>query len=202
MKAIILAGGKNKRIGQNKAFIKLNGKTIIENQIKLLRKIFPEILIIANSPREYEHLGVEVTEDIIPHKGSLGGIYSGLFVSESFYSFFLACDMPFPNINLIAYMRDLVAGYDVVVPRTGVGYEPLSAFYSKECLAPIKRQMDAGNLKIADFFPGVKVRAVGTGELNKFDPDELSFFNINTPEELAKARSIVLRQIKFPAGST
>lgn len=198
MKAIILAGGKNKRIGQNKGFIKLNGPTIIENQIRLLQGIFEEILIVANSPQEYQHLGVEVTEDIIPHKGSLGGIYSGLFSSESFYNFFLACDIPFPNIDLIAYMKDLVDNYDVVIPRTGVGYEPLSAFYSRDCLSPIKRQMDSGNLKIVDFFPHVKVRTIEAEELNKFDPDGISFFNINTREDLKKARRIALRRINYP----
>lgn len=203
MKAIILAGGENERIGQNKAFIRLNaGPTIIENQIRLLRKIFTELLIVTNSPQEYQHLGVKITEDIIPHKGSLGGIYSGLFSSESFYNFFLACDLPFIHIGLIAYMKELVAGYDVVIPRTRLGYEPLSAFYSRNCLSPIKRQMDSGNLKIVDFFPRAKVRTIEAGELNKFDPEGTSFLNINTQKELEKARRIALRRINSSAGNT
>ncbi len=196
MKAIILAGGENKRIGRHKAFIKLNGKTIIENQIKLLREIFAELLIVTNSPQEYEHLGVEMTADIIPHKGPLGGIYSGLLSSENFYNFFLACDVPFPNNHLIAYMKELVDSYDAVVPQTRVRYEPLTAFYSQNCLSPIKRQMDSGNLKIVDFFPQVKVRIIKTEELNKFDPEGISFFNVNTPEDVEKARWITSRRIK------
>lgn len=194
MKAIILAGGENKRIGRNKAFIKLNGLTIIENQIRLLREIFAEVLIVANCSQEYRHLSVEVTEDVIPHKGSLGGIYSGLLSSESFYNFFLACDMPFPDINLIAYMRNRLNGCDVVIPRTKSGYEPLFAFYSKDCLSPIKRQMDSGNLKIIDFFPRVKIRVIGPEELSKFDPRRISFFNINAPEGLEEAQRLALPQ--------
>ena len=190
MKAIILAGGKNKRIGRNKAFIKLSGLAIIENQIRLLQEIFEEVLIVANFPQEYQHLEVKVIKDIIPHKGPLGGIYSGLFSSENSHNFFLACDMPFPYIDLIAYMKDLVDGYDVVIPRTKFGYEPLSAFYSRDCLSPIKRQMDSGNLKIVDFFPYVKVKAIGAEELNKFDPNGMSFFSINTQKDLEKARGI------------
>jgi len=194
MKAIILAGGENRRIGLNKAFIRLTpaGRTIAENQIKILKELFGEVLIITNSPPLYHHLRVEVIRDIIPGKGPLGGIYTGLSSSESFHNFFLACDMPFPNIKLISYMRDRLADYDVVVPRTESGYQAVFAFYSKNCLLPIKRQMDSGNLKIVDFFSRAKVRAIEPEELNKFDPGEMSFFNINTQEDLEKARNIAL----------
>lgn len=78
-------------------------------------------------------------------------------------------------------MRNQLNGCDVVIPRTKSGYEPLFAFYSKDCLSPIKRQMDSGNLKIIDFLPRVKIRAIGPEELSKFDPRRISFFNINAP---------------------
>ncbi len=189
MKALILAGGKNKRMGRNKALIKLNGETIIENQIRLLRGIFEETLIITNSPWEYQHLKVRMIEDVIPQKGPLGGIYSGLFYSESFYNFFLACDIPFPNVNLIAYMKNCVGNEDVIIPR-GTGFEPLFAFYSKDCLLPMKKQIDSESLRITDFLSRVKVRVLETQELNKFDPAGVSFFNINTREDLKKARNM------------
>lgn len=194
MKAIILAGGENRRIGLNKAFIRLSpsGRTIIENQIKILKEVFEEVLIITNFPPAYKHLGVKLIPDIIPHQGPLGGIYTGLSSSESFHNFFLACDMPFPNINLITYMKDRVTDYDVVVPRTESGYQAVFAFYSKNCLFSLKKQIDSGNLKIADLFSRVKVRTIGPKELTKFDPEEISFFNINTQEDLAKARDRAL----------
>lgn len=198
MRAVILAGGENKRMGRNKAFVKLNdGSTVIENQIRLLRKVFAKVLIVANSPRKYQSLGVEVVQDIIPFKGPLGGIYSGLFSPGGFYNFFLACDAPFPNMALIAYMKGLVNDYDVVVPKTRFGYEPLSAFYSRDCLSSVKRQMDSGNLKVVDFFPGVRVRVVEGEELNRFDPEGIAFFNINTREDLRRARRIAVRHLEF-----
>ncbi len=175
------------------AFIEINGKTIIKNQIEVLQEIFEEVIIITNSPREYRHLKVRVVKDIVPEKGPLGGIYSGLLSSENFYNFFLACDMPFPNMDLIAYMKGLVDDYDVVVPRTKSGYETLCAFYSKDCLSSIKRQMDIENLRIVDFLSQVKVRVIEAGELAGFDPEGVSFLNVNTLEDLERARSIALR---------
>lgn len=191
MTAVILAGGENKRTGLNKALLKLNGQSLMETIIGKLRNLFKEVIIVSSYPREYEHLNLKVVKDLIPQKGPLGGIYSGLSFSKSSHSFVVACDMPFINPDLIRYMKVRIDNSDVLIPMTREGYEPLHAFYSKNCLDVIRKQLDSeASLKIVDFFDQVNVKYIEEEEVRKFDPDGLSFFNINTSGDLNKARQI------------
>jgi molybdopterin-guanine dinucleotide biosynthesis protein A len=183
MTAVILAGGKSSRMGSNKAFLKLKGKTFIERQIDLLREMFDEIFISANTPSEYESLNLPVFKDIYPEKGPLCGIYTSLVNSGSFNTFMLACDMPFVEPGLIKYLKELTKEYDVVVPKSERGLEPLHAFYSKNCIDPIKRELDADNLRIISFFPHVNVKIVELDNLTSPDSFINSIKNLNTRDE-------------------
>ncbi|NJD04799.1 MAG: molybdenum cofactor guanylyltransferase [Ruminiclostridium sp.] len=180
MTGIILAGGKSSRIKVEKAFLKIGDKPIIEIILNKLKKVFPDIIIVTNSPSEYKYLGVKLFRDIIPEKGSLGGLYTGLVNSESRFNFVVACDMPFISENLI---REVVGNgdeYDVIVPKINNNYEPLFAMYSKSCVSFIKKQLDEDNLKITNFFPFIRLKEVAEYEIKQFDPDFHSFININT----------------------
>jgi molybdopterin-guanine dinucleotide biosynthesis protein A len=183
MTAVILAGGKSRRMGSNKAFLKLKGKTFIERQIELLREMFDEIFISANTPSEYEYLNLPVFKDIYPEKGPLGGIYTSLVNSGSTSTFMLACDMPFVESGLIEHLKGFTREYDVVVPKSERGLEPLHAFYSKNCIDPIKRELDADNLRIISFFPHVKVKIVELESLTSSDSFKNSIKNLNTRDE-------------------
>ena len=183
MNAVILAGGKNSRMGSNKAFLKLKGKTFIELQIELLREMFDEILISANTPLEYEYLNLPILKDIYPGKGPLGGIYTSLNNSSSFHTFMLACDMPFVGPELIKHLKNLTKEYDVVIPKSEKGLEPLHAFYSKNCIDPIKRELDENNLRIINFFPHVNVKIVELNSLVLSDSFNNSIKNLNTRDE-------------------
>ena len=183
MTAVILAGGKSSRMGSNKAFLKLKGKTFIELQIDLLRKMFGEIFISANIPSEFEYLNLQIFKDIHPGKGPLGGIYTSLINSSSFHTFMLACDMPFVGSELIKYLKDLTKEYDVVIPKSERGLEPLHAFYSKNCIDPIKRELEEDNLRIISFFPHVNVKIVELDSLVTSDSFNNSIKNLNTRDE-------------------
>lgn len=183
MTAVILAGGKSSRMGYNKAFLKLKGKTFIERQINLLREMFDEILISANTPSEYEYLNLPVFKDIYPDKGPLCGIYTSLINSSSLYTFMLACDMPFVEIGLIKHLKGFTRDYDVVVPKSERGLEPLHAFYSKNCIDPIKKELDSNNLRIISFFPHVKVKIIELESLTSPDSLKDSIKNLNTRDE-------------------
>lgn len=183
MNAVILAGGRSSRMGSNKAFLELKGKTFIELQIELLREMFDEIFISANTPSEYEYLNLPVFTDIYPGKGPLGGIYTSLINSSSFHTFMLACDMPFAGPELIKYLKELTKEYDVVIPKSERGFEPLHAFYSKNCIDPIKRELDENNLRIISFFPHVNVKIVELDSLASSDSFENSIKNLNTRDE-------------------
>ena len=189
MTAVILAGGKSRRMGSNKAFLKLKGKTFIERQIELLREMFDEIFISANTPSEYKYLNLPVFKDIYPEKGPLGGIYTSLVNSSSFYTFMLACDMPFVESGLIKHLKGFTKEYDVVVPKSERGLEPLHAFYSKNCIDPIKRELDADNLRIISFFPHVKVKIVELESLTSPDSFKNSIKNLNTRNEYEVAKN-------------
>jgi len=180
MNAVILVGGKSSRMGTNKAFLELKGKTFIELQIELLREMFDEISISANTPSEYEYLNLPIFKDIYPGKGPLGGIYTSLINSSSLHTFMLACDMPFVGPELIKHLKDLTKEYDVVIPKSENGLEPLHAFYSKNCIEPIKRELDENNLRIRSFFPQVNVKIVELDSLTSSDHFKNSIKNLNT----------------------
>ncbi len=187
MTGAILAGGRSSRMGTNKAVVDFGGQRLIARLLQKIRPLFPEILIVANESAPYADLDVPVFADRIPDKGSLGGIYTAVHHSAYPQTFCLACDMPLANPEVIAYLRDQAPGYDVVVPRTEEGYQPLHAVYSKSCLARMEAMIQADSLKIDRLFPSVRLRTVEADELRPLEPSLRCFVNVNTREELAAA---------------
>lgn len=186
MTGVILAGGESTRMGQNKAFIEIHGERIINRTASLFNEIFDDVLLVTNSPLDYLDLNVRVVTDLIPEKGSLGGIYTGLFFSPSPKAFFVGCDMPFLDKDVIAYFLNLAETADIVVQRSGQHWEPLHAVYSRKFIKPIERLIEQGDLQIFNAYKWMKVREVKKEELEPIDPDLCSLVNINTPEELRK----------------
>lgn len=134
---------------------------------------------------------LRVVSDVYPNKGPLGGIYTGLKASDSFYNLVVACDMPFLNQSLLRYMTRISAGFDLVVPRLGDLVEPLHAVYSRRCLAPAESLLKQDDLSLRQLFTLVKVRYVEAEEIDRFDPEHLSFFNINDEADMDRARRLV-----------
>lgn len=186
----VLAGGKSSRMGRDKAFVSILGRPLIEEVLARVAGLGTETLIVTNRPEAYRYLGLPLVGDVFPEQGALGGIYTAIYAARSPYALVIACDMPFLNRDLLAYLIHLRAGYDVVVPRLGGVPEPLHALYSKNCLEPIRRSLESGVRKIITFFPEVRVRYVDEAEIDRFDPAHLSFINVNTPAELAQARAL------------
>jgi len=191
---IVLAGGEGKRLGTDKAFLRIGGRVLIEGIVEKMARIGDEVIIVTNSPQRYGHLEARVVGDVYPGKGALGGIYSGLKAARNHHSLVVACDMPFLDLRLLRYMILLSPGQDVAIPRVGGLTEPLHAIYSKQCLQPIERVLAAGSLQIIGFFPEVRVCYVEEQEIKLFDSQCLSFFNINTPADLEKARNLAGRE--------
>ncbi|MDD3471233.1 MAG: molybdenum cofactor guanylyltransferase [Syntrophaceae bacterium] len=186
--AVILAGGKASRMGGiNKALLKIKGKTIIEREIAILDSLFPEIIIITNSPEDYKFLGKPTFRDIIPGKGSLGGLYTGLMSAKNPYSFFVACDMPFLNSDIIKVLVENIKRHDIVIPKINGHFEPIHAIYSKRCLPFIKKLVLSDSLKILSVLDQVDVLEIPVNEIIQMDPDLDFIMNVNTPEDLKKA---------------
>lgn len=184
MTGIILTGGKNTRMGENKAFIEIHGEKIIDRTIRILRGVFDEIILVTNEPLEYLDYDVKIVTDLIKGKSALGGIYTGLFYALGEHSFLCACDMPFLKGEFIEYMVGKIDSNDIVVPNPPDGYQPLHAIYSKRCLPRIKKFIDKDELKIRGFYKKSKTLLIGAEEIQKFDPEGRMFLNINSPEDL------------------
>jgi molybdopterin-guanine dinucleotide biosynthesis protein A len=188
MTGVILAGGKSIRMGKNKAFIQVEGIPIIERIHNLFRELFREVIIVTNEKDLFSNFNSKIYSDLIPGKGALGGLYTGIVVSSFYYSFCVACDMPFIKRSLVQHLIQNVANEDVIVPRTKDGLQPLHAIYSKKCIGPIRKSIEEGKSKIIDIYDQVSVKIVDEKEFLCFDPGRESFINVNTPEELISLR--------------
>lgn len=184
---VILAGGKSSRMGQNKALMHLGEERLIDRVVQVMRAECRDLLLITNSPEVYRDLDLPMAADVIPDKGSLGGIYSALYHASTPYCLVVACDMPFLNAAVLQYLIAQTPDYDVVIPEIHGEYQPLHAIYHQSCGAAIRQRLEANRLKITGFFPDVRVRTVTASEIQPFDPDLLAFENLNTPEEFQLA---------------
>ncbi len=183
MTGVVLAGGESRRMGTDKAFLKVNGMPMVERVIGTLRSVCDHIIVVTNSPEPYARMGVDVTADAFSDRGALVGIYSGLLRSRSDRSMVVACDMPFLNAALIEYMTRVAGEYDVVLPRVGEFIEPLHAVYRKALLPVIEYHLRSDRRRIRDIFPGLRIRHITEDEIDRFDPARRSFLNLNTRKE-------------------
>ena len=194
MTSIVLAGGKSIRLGREKALEKVKGRPLIQLVIDRLSSLGNEIMVVTSQINTLPDLGVKKVTDIYPNKGPLGGIYSGLMAAPCFYSLVVGCDMPLLNVALLHHIMEMSPGFDVVIPRVNDNVEPLHAVYSKNCLATIEAALKRNRLQIQGFFHQVKVKYIEDAELKKFDPEHLSFFNINSESDLERAQALLEKE--------
>ncbi len=191
--AIILCGGKERRFGGgNKAQASVGGRAVIDRVIDILDSLSKQIIIVTSPEKDIPiSSDIKVVRDIYPGKGPLGGIYTGLLAVENEYALVVGCDMPFLNAKILTYMLDIAGGYDVVVPRLGGRMvEPLHAVYARTCVQKMKTRLEAGILSVSPLFAELRVRYLEKEEYLPLDPQMLSFFNINYPEDLNRANRI------------
>lgn len=194
MTSIILAGGKSSRLGRNKALQIVGGKSLIQWMVDRLSTLSTEI-IIATAHGEAipcsSSVKMETVADAYSGKGPLAGIHSGLIASSRARAIVVGCDTPFLSVALLEYMTQTSPTVDVVVPRIKEKVEPLCAVYSKNCVDPIQELLKQSELRIIELFAMVKVRYIEEDEIDNFDPEHLSFFNINSQADLDRARRLV-----------
>jgi len=187
MTGIILAGGANRRMGTDKAFLMIDGRPLIEHILAVFSTLFTRTIVVTNTPERYRSYDVEVTRDALDIRGPLTGIYSGLLKSNDEYNFVVACDMPYMNPRLISYMGEIAAGQDAVVPQFDGYLEPLHAIYRRGLLPVMEEQIRKQDRRIRGLFEHIQVRYVTEEEIVRFDPLKRSFINLNTPKEYKEA---------------
>jgi molybdopterin-guanine dinucleotide biosynthesis protein A len=190
--SIILVGGQSRRMGRNKALLRLtpDGPTLIEQVIAAVAPLGP-VLLVTNTPAAYAFLNLPMVPDTPLGQGPLAGLYSGLEAAAARYNFVLACDMPRLQPALLSHMAALPREYDVLVPRWTAPdgteqLETLHAIYSKACLPAIGECLQRGRLRMIAFYPAVRVQYLDEPELRRRDPALASFRNLNTPDEIAQ----------------
>jgi molybdopterin-guanine dinucleotide biosynthesis protein A len=204
MVSIILAGGKSSRLGRNKALQIIGGKTLIQWVVDRLATLSTEI-IIATARGEpipcSSTARIRTVADTHPGRGPLAGIYSGLVASSGSRAIVVGCDTPFLSVSLLQYMSQICSTCGLVIPRIEGKVEPLCAVYSKDCVAPIGQLLKQNELKIIELFRMVTVRYIEEDEIDRFDPEHLSFFNINSPADLDRATELATQKGWLSNGS-
>ena len=201
----IQAGGQSARMGEDKALKTFLGRPLIQRVLERLSPIADEIIVTTNRPDAYSFLDVRLIPDLKPGRGALGGLYTAIASATHPIVAVVACDMPFASATFIETASRLLVEEeaDVVIARVASraklagksdeGYEPLHAIYRRDtCLPAIEAAIDADQWKVIAWFPYVKVRVLTFEELKQADPANLAFWNVNTPEEFAKAEQIAL----------
>ena len=197
----IQAGGASSRMGEDKALKPFLGRPLIQRVIERLSPLADEIIVTTNRPSDYGFLDVRLISDLKPGRGALGGLYTAIASASHPLVAVVACDMPFASARLIEAMSRLIihAETDVVIAKSEEGYEPLHAVYRREtCLPAIESAINADQWKVIAWFPQVNVRVLTPEEVKAFDPDGLAFWNVNTPEEFAKAEQIARAERTYP----
>jgi molybdopterin-guanine dinucleotide biosynthesis protein A len=192
----IQAGGESRRMGQDKALMPFLGMTLLERVIRRVSFLGDELFITTNHPRKYHAFGLPLYQDVLPGEGALGGLLTALSSAQNPFLLVVACDMPFVNPDLLALALDRLQSHrvDVVIPQSKKGYEPFHAAYRlSSCLPAVQSALKSGKRRLISWFSDVNVITIGEDDLQKYDPRQVAFWNVNTKEELQQAEEFALK---------
>jgi molybdenum cofactor guanylyltransferase len=185
--AVILTGGKSSRMGRPKALLPFGNEPLINHLVRRLQHKFNLIVVVAAPDQELPPLPAKVVRDEVPYQGPVGGIYYGLKAAIGTGAFVTSCDAAFLNLPLISFLTSQILNHDVVVPYWQDRFQPLHAVYRKSVVPLLKEQLERGELRPIFLYDRVRTRKVGEEEIRRFDPEGLSFFNMNAPDDYTQA---------------
>ena len=193
---LVFTGGKSTRMGRPKAELILGGRTMTERALDAMSQVCREVVIITARPLEFLDFNCKIIRDVIPGQGPLGGLVTGLIFARTPWVLTAPCDVPFLKVEILRIIaqKALAArgGPRVVVPKTIGGWQPLLAAYSRDCLGPAQKLLAAGGRKMDDIrYNGAAWESIEMEVFRAVDPKLLSFFNINTPEDLETANALI-----------
>ncbi|MDH3446248.1 MAG: molybdenum cofactor guanylyltransferase, partial [Deltaproteobacteria bacterium] len=185
--AVILSGGKSSRMGRPKALLPFDDEPLIVHIVRDLKRVFAEAVVVAAPGQELPALPVALVRDEVAYQGPVGGIYYGLKASTKEVCFVTSCDAPFLSLPLIAHLLSQISDCDVVVPYWQERFQPLHAVYRTSVLPLLKEQLERGELRPIFLYDKVRTRRIPEDEIRCFDPEGLSFVNMNSPEDYEAA---------------
>ena len=189
----IQAGGASSRMGEDKALKNFLGRPLIQRVVERLQPIADELIVTTNHPDDFSFLDARLIPDLKPGRGALGGLYTAIASASHPLVAIVACDMPFASAKLIQISTKIMdnENVDVVIAKNDNGYEPLHAVYRRDaCLPAIESAINSDQWRVISWLPQVNLRVLTSEEIKSADPDGLAFWNVNTPEEFAKAEEI------------
>ncbi len=188
----IQAGGRSSRMGRDKALLSLGGVPLIERVLEKVADLGDELQITSNDPDRYRYLGVPLIPDPEPGAGALLGLLTALRAATHDRVLVVGCDMPFLSRPLLERLVELAPKAEAVLPLDGGRYEPLLAVYSRACIPAIEASLAAGDHRMISFLPEITLHTVEHDTLDRLDPERLSFFNVNTPDDLQRAEELLV----------
>lgn len=191
---IVLAGGRSTRMKMDKASLSRGNSTLLETVVGELQQVCSRIIIVSGG-NFYQHKDCLIVGDIYENCGPMGGIYTGLYHADTPYSMVVACDMPLFQGELAKFLMDRAPGYQVVVPKDGMFYEPLAALYHESCKAVFLSMLENGFKKITDAYPRLKVNQVSLEDIKGAGIGNI-FMNINTPDDWKNYCGLIINEKK------
>ena len=190
--AIVLTGGRSARMGSDKVALSLDGGTILQRIVHRLRLCFDDIVLVAGTHQQAALSGLGAADvrtvwDAKPWQGPVKALHLGLATARAETAFACACDLPMLDTGVALALCDLARGHDAAIARVDGRLQMLHAAYRKSCLAALDSMIANGNRRLRELAPMLDVRLVNEDELRRYDPQLLSFFNVNTPEDYARA---------------
>lgn len=184
--AVILAGGLSSRMGFDKQFMEIGDTVLSRFLASVLSEEFEDVIIVTNRPECYENAGPRIVSDIIPGKGPLSGIHSGLTHSSSEYAYFLACDMPNLSLPYVRYLKSRMTSgsYEACVARAGDWIEPFHSFFSRDAIGRIERYLEMDRRSVYHLLGALDTLYLKEEEIAEFNPGGRLFANLNTRQEL------------------
>jgi len=194
---IILSGGKSSRMGENKSLMKINDSTMIERVVNLMKSYFTEVILITNTPDEYEFLNISLYEDIFTYRGPLAGIHSGLHHSETERNFIISCDIPLMTGEIIKYLIEYETDKPITICKADGFIQQLAGLYSKSVLPNAEKLLKENienetrsesqtkrKCKVLSLIDVAGAQIINVEKLSFYE--EGTFFNMNRPEDYQK----------------
>lgn len=205
LSAVILSGGKSSRMGQPKALLPFDDKPLIAHLVQRLSKRFSDIVVVAAPDQTLPALPVTLVHDTVAYQGPVGGLYYGLRAIRGAAAFVTSCDVPFLQLPFIDYLVSQLdhngRDYDVVVPVWQDRLQPLHAVYRRRVVPHLQEQLATQRLRPVYLYDTVPTRKVSPTEIKRFDPEGLSFLNMNTQADY-QAALVRWRTLSAPISCT
>ncbi len=178
-------------MGRDKARVLLAGRPLITHVLERAAPLGTDVLVTTNSPEAFDFLGVRLVPDDHPGLGALAGLQTALRAAQAERVLVLACDLPFVSVPLLEHLLLVAPEADAVLPRWHGELEPLHAVYRRTCLGPIEQALAEGRQRMISFHESIRLHVVEEEDIAAFDPQGLTFFNVNTPDELQTAERLL-----------